>query len=107
MTRQAAKQKEPELSSTLAAYFHDLSHDSLLSGEEERRATQRIEELEVLAWQKMLSYPRAVPAVLELVEEALAHPDTPLVCPEGSRKDWEADACALRLASASAGKAID
>jgi RNA polymerase primary sigma factor len=55
----------------LASYFRDLSEHDLLEPEQEREIARRIEEEEVLTWERLLSYPPVTDYVLTRLEARL------------------------------------
>jgi RNA polymerase primary sigma factor len=55
----------------LASYFRDLSEHDLLEPEQEREIARRIEEEEVLTWERLLSYPPVTDYVLTRLEGRL------------------------------------
>lgn len=59
---------EPSPEDYLASYFRDLSEHDLLEPEQEREIARRIEEEEVLTWERLLSYPPTTDYVLGRLE---------------------------------------
>jgi RNA polymerase primary sigma factor len=59
---------EPSPEDYLASYFRDLSEHDLLEPEQEREIARRIEEEEVLTWERLLAYPPTTDYVLGRLE---------------------------------------
>lgn len=79
----------------LASYFRDLSDHELLEPEQEREIARRIEEEEVLTWERLLSHPSSADYVISRVEARL----------DNSIKDFRAVRRAAALARKSRTKA--
>lgn len=55
----------------MASYFRDLSEHDLLDPEQEREIARRIEEQEVLTWERLLSHPAVADYVIYRIEARL------------------------------------
>ena len=58
----------------LSSYFRQLAQHDLLTPEDERELSQGIEDTEMLTWERVLSRPEVITAVLGLIEPNLEQP---------------------------------
>jgi RNA polymerase primary sigma factor len=90
--RKSGEPTESEVESTLGVYFREMSELDVMSPEEEATAANRIAQLRIEHWRRVLSYPPFVDGLVAFIEEALDPEDVPT----RELRDLRRDARSLR-----------